>query len=100
MPVTGKNEQEQQDDIERDPPWKLVHSSTVSAIRYWPKNKWLDVRFYKITTGQTAGTYRYYNVPLQEWEDFKDTPSYGQYVWYQLRQGSAEGSKYMFEKLS
>lgn len=93
----NRQEQKQDEDDNREPPWVMVHSTNVASIRYWPKQQWLDVWFYDIRTKRLTTQYRYYDVPAEEWQDFRNAPSFGQFVYYVLREGSPAGSKYQYE---
>jgi len=59
-------------------------SSHVERFRYDAKTKRLFVTFQPDTKGFMAeGCYE--NVPIEYYASFKDSPSFGSYVWHQLR---------------
>jgi hypothetical protein len=54
--------------------WRQVNSSMLRRIRYDPKNRFLDVVF------RTGETYRYKDVPLDEYNKLMKAESHGKYM--------------------
>lgn len=50
-------------------------SSVIRAMRYLPRERTLEIVF-----RQARGMYRYFDVPLDEWERFANAPSKGIYL--------------------
>jgi hypothetical protein len=59
---------------ENDEQTRLVTSSMLRRVRYDPKSRFLDVVF------RTGETYRYKNVPLDEYNELMKAESHGQYM--------------------
>ena len=70
-----------------------VSSSTVDEIGYSPISKEMRIGF------KSGSTYKYDDVPLNDFIEFENAPSKGKYVWYQIRQANKHGSKYPYEKI-
>ncbi|NUN14265.1 MAG: KTSC domain-containing protein [Myxococcales bacterium] len=58
---------------------RLVQSSNLTAVGYDPKTQTLEVEF------QHGGVYQYRNVPETVYDELLNSPSKGQFFYYNIR---------------
>jgi len=74
--------------------WQPVLSSNVQAIAFNPSTHHMFIEFYDPTGKKPPSLYIYFDVPIEIWESFLIAPSYGQFVWYIIRE---EGQDRLFD---
>jgi len=70
LPESGSNDDDESGAIR----FKTVNSSMLRRVRYDPMNRFLDVIF------RTGETYRYKDVPRDEYNGLMEADSHGQYM--------------------